>query len=137
MKVLNFTRMMYLILGASIILQLAYAQGGGSTGGNSTGGSSNSTNPQISTLSAEFCSIVNDVRDVIGILALAMFLVGAILYAGGNFMPAAGNIKSSTQGWAMGMIVGGVIGIILVIAGPFILSIIAGFGNGAIPKISC
>ena len=134
---LKHNQMLYFLIIANFFVVAALAQGGGSAGGSSGTGTVNSSQPVISKLSSQFCSIVNDVRDVIGILALAMFLVGAILYAGGNFLPAAGNLKSSTQGWAMGMIIGGAIGIVLVIIAPYILSIIISFSNGTVPAISC
>ncbi len=132
---LKHNQILYFLIVANFLVAAALAQGGGSAGGNT--GTVNSSQPVIVKLSSQFCSIVNDIRDVIGILALAMFLVGAILYAGGNFLPAAGNLKSSTQGWAMGMIIGGAIGIVLVIIAPYILSIIISFSNGTIPPISC
>ncbi|MDE1869472.1 MAG: hypothetical protein KGH71_00605 [Candidatus Micrarchaeota archaeon] len=97
---------------------------GGSSGG--TGGSTS----VVTTLTSQLCGIVNGVRTVIGVIALVMFLVGGTLYAVGHFMPAAGQIKASMQGWAMGMILGGVIGVVLVILAPFIISTILNFGSG-------
>ncbi len=132
------TRLAFLILAIGIAPIAIFAQGGGSTGGGGGGsGTVSSGGPLATQLSAEFCGIVNDIRDVVGIFALAMFLIGAILYAGGNFMPTAGNLKSSTQGWAMGMIIGGVIGIVLVLIAPFILSTIISFSSGSIPNATC
>ncbi len=105
---------------------LAYAQVGGGGGYNQVGG-----------LSAEFCQIVTDVRDVVGVFALAMFLIGGILYAAGHFMPAAGQIRSTTQGWAMGMVIGGIIGLILVIIAPTILGLITSFSGGSVQAATC
>ncbi len=100
------------------------------------------TSPQ-QLLTSQLCGVVEGIRTVIGFIALVMFLVGGVLYAGGHFMPAAGNIKSSMQGWAMGMIVGGVLGIVLVILAPYIVNTIINFssatGNtgGSITSVTC
>lgn len=84
---------------------------------------------QLTNLSSQLCAIVADVRDIIGIFALVLFLIGGVLYAAAHFMPAAGQIRGNLQGWAMGMIIGGVIGLILVIIAPSIVSAIASFSN--------
>ncbi len=109
----RFRILIYAFIALDMFAVLAYAQVNGTQ-----------------LLSQEFCAIVNDIRDVVGVFALAMFLIGGILYAAGHFMPAAGNIRSTTQGWAMGMIIGGIIGLILVIIAPTILQIITSFGAG-------
>jgi hypothetical protein len=85
---------------------------------------------QLVQLSQEFCNIVNDVRTIIGVFALVMFLIGGILYAAGHFLPSTGQVKGTAMGWAMGMIIGGIIGLILVIIAPFVIGQIAAFGNG-------
>ena len=97
------------------------------------GGSSGSV---IQTITSQLCGIVNGVRTTIGVIALVMFLVGGVLYAVGHFLPTAGQIKASIQGWAMGMVLGGVIGVILVIIAPFIIGIVLGFGSG-ISSLQC
>ena len=91
----------------------------------------------VSMLTSILCNVANDVRAVVGIFAFVMFLLGGLLYSAGHFMPAAGNLKSSMQGWAMGMLMGGVIGLILVILAPFIIGTIASFGNGSIAINTC
>ena len=115
----RFRILVYAFIALDMFAVLAYAQVNGTQ-----------------LLSQEFCGIVNDIRDVVGVFALAMFLIGGILYAAGHFMPAAGNIRSTTQGWAMGMIIGGIIGLILVIIAPTLLSIITSFGGYGYNQIS-
>ena len=83
----------------------------------------------IATLTSQLCNIIIGVRTVIGVIALVMFLLGGILYAVGHFMPAAGNVKASMQGWAMGMILGGVIGVILVLVAPFLVGLLLSFNS--------
>lgn len=78
----------------------------------------------------QLCSIVLAVRTIVGVMALTMFLMGAILYSIGHFLPVAGQVKASMQGWSMGMIMGGIIGVILVIIAPFIITTLINFGSG-------
>ncbi len=85
---------------------------------------------QITALSSQLCALVSDIRMIVGVFTLALFLIGGVLYAAAHFMPAAGQIKSNMQGWAMGMIIGGVVGLILVIIAPYIVKAIAGFSAG-------
>jgi hypothetical protein len=87
------------------------------------GGGANAVNALTSTL----CNIIDGVRSIVGIVALAMFLIGGILYAVAHFMPSAGQYKGAIQGWSMGMIIGGVIGIILVILAPIIITAVLSF----------
>ncbi len=86
----------------------------------------------LTGLSSQLCAVVTDVRDIVGVFALVLFLIGGVLYAAAHFMPAAGQIRGNLQGWAMGMIIGGVIGLILVIMAPYVVTTIAGFGNSAV-----
>jgi type IV secretory pathway VirB2 component (pilin) len=83
----------------------------------------------LDTLTSQLCNIITGVRTVIGVIALVMFLIGGILYAVGHFMPAAGNVKASMQGWAMGMILGGVVGVILVLIAPYLVSLLLSFNT--------
>ncbi|MEM0086906.1 MAG: hypothetical protein QW774_02660 [Candidatus Micrarchaeaceae archaeon] len=87
-------------------------------------------------LSSQLCGIVNGVRAIIGIIALVMFLVGGVLYAIAHFLPTAGQVKGSLQGWAMGMIIGGIVGLILVIIAPYIITQVTAF-NSSISAPSC
>jgi hypothetical protein len=73
------------------------------------------------------CSLYNTVHTVIFVIGLALIIIGASLYAGGNILP--GNLKGTAQGYGMGMIVGGVVGVIIAISAPFILQTITGVGS--------
>jgi hypothetical protein len=133
-----YTRLEYLLFALFVlnISAFAFAQAG-SSGGSGPNGGNSVTGNFVSQLTTQFCSLINGVRAVIGVLALLMFLVGAILYAGGHFLPTAGQVKGSAQGWAMGMIIGSLIGVVLFILAPYIISFIVGFGNGQIAAPSC
>ncbi|MGC9099266.1 MAG: hypothetical protein ACP5HW_01820 [Candidatus Micrarchaeia archaeon] len=90
----------------------------------------------LTTVSSAFCSLVSAVRSIIALFAVVMFLIGGVLYAVGHFLPLAGNLKSSVQGWALGIILGGIVGVILVIIAQPIVNMFAGFGNG-LTSVSC
>lgn len=116
-SVLTATLMLYLA-----VMPLAYAQT-----------SANASTSIQSTL----CGIISTISSVIFIIAIFMFVLGAILYGVAHMFPAAGNLKGSTQGWGIGMIVGGIIAIILYLLSSFIITHLAALSsNGVIPSIS-
>lgn len=125
--IMRMTMVLFLLTGVSSVVFAQFNQG--SQGSSSTSSSTGNTSI-VETLTSQLCGIVGGVRTVIGVIALVMFLVGGVLYAVGHFMPAAGQVKASMQGWAMGMILGGVVGVILVILAPFIVTTILNFGSG-------
>jgi hypothetical protein len=61
------------------------------------------------------------------VLGLTLLVLGAALYAGGNIAP--GNLKGTIQGYGMGMIVGGIVGVILAMLAPWVLVIITSNSN--------
>ncbi len=86
------------------------------------------------------CGIIAAIATVIGVLAIFMFVLGGILYAFAHFLPAAGNLKGSMQGWGMGVLMGGIIMIILYVLAPFIVGTILGFStigstNASLPSV--
>lgn len=89
------------------------------------------------SVQSTICGLLAGIASIIGILAIFLFVLGAVLYGVAYLLPAAGNLKGSAQGWGMGMIIGGVIAIILYILSAFIIYKIASFSTGAlIPAIS-
>ncbi len=84
---------------------------------------------QISQAQTQICNVVNGVREIAGFIALILFVIGGLLYAITHFFPVTGNFKAGAQGWAMGMIIGGLIGLVLVIIAPYIVGAIIGFGS--------
>lgn len=82
-------------------------------------------------VSGSLCAIVGQVRAVIGVLALLLFIAGGTMYAAAHLLPAAGNLRGNLQGWSMGMIVGGIVGLILVLLAPSLLNVIASVGGSA------
>ncbi len=73
-------------------------------------------------------TVYNSVENIIFILGLTLMILGGALYAGSHLLPT--QTRGQLQGYGMGMIIGGVVGVIIVIAAPYILNIIApGAGN--------
>ena len=82
-------------------------------------------------LSSELCGIVDNIRAIVGILALALFLIGGVMYAVGHFLPTSLDYRKSLLGWATAMITGGIIGLIVVLLAPFIVGIVTNLGQTA------
>lgn len=91
----------------------------------------------ITQITSTLCAVVNEIRTVIGFLALVLFIIGGVLYAMAHFLPSAGQIKGNMQGWAMGMVMGGIIGIIIVILAPFIVTTVTNFSYYSITAPTC
>ena len=83
----------------------------------------------LSAISAQLCGVVSFVRAIVGVFALMMFLIGGIMYAVAHFLPAAGNIRSNIQGWAMGMIFAAIVALVIFILAEPIIKLISGFGQ--------
>ncbi|MGC9149667.1 MAG: hypothetical protein ACP5FX_00935 [Candidatus Micrarchaeia archaeon] len=86
-----------------------------------------------SQVSSVLCQIVTGIKSVVTVIAVAMFVVGGVLYAVGNLL--TGGMKQSAHGWAQGLIIGGLVGIVLVILAEPIVSTIAKLGG--ITGVSC
>lgn len=70
---------------------------------------------------SELCSIYFTINTILAILALAIVLIGAALYAGGNIMP--GQSRGIIQGYAFGLIFAGVISLIIIGVSVYALSL--------------
>jgi hypothetical protein len=81
-----------------------------------------STNPSP-VVKAQVCSIYNLLNTIVLILALILIMLGAALYAGSGVLPSSA--RGAPQGYAVSMIIGGIIGIAIVVLAPFVLQQIA------------
>jgi hypothetical protein len=82
------------------------------------------------SLTAALCQVFDTVKNVIFLLGLTLMILGGALYAGANIMP--GQSKGSFQGYGMSMIIGGVIGVAIAVAAPFVLNLVVNAGgNGS------
>jgi hypothetical protein len=77
-----------------------------------------------SELSSALCTAVKTIKASVTIIAVAMFVVGGLLYAIGNLL--TGSMKQSAHGWAQSLLIGGIVGIILVILAQPLVNLIAG-----------
>ena len=86
------------------------------------------------------CSVVAGVQEVVGVIAILLFVLGGVMYAIAHMMPSAGQLRGNLQGWSMGMIVGGIVGLILVLLAPGIVGFIvssAAAGGSSVNTASC
>ena len=94
----------------------------------------------LSSLSVTLCGVVTGIRTFIGILAIALFLVGGVLYAVAHFIPTSVEFRKSMQGWSTAMIIGGIIGLIVVVLALPLVQLFESFGSaagGAVIASSC
>lgn len=85
--------------------------------------------PLESSVSQVLCGIVGFIRAIVGVLALALFILGGVLYAVGHFLPAAGQLRVNMQGWAMGLIFAGIVALVLFIIAQPLISTLTGIGS--------
>lgn len=93
------------------------------TGGTGTGVQGGATNA--------LCLVFNTVRNIIFLLGLTLMILGGALYAGANIMPS--QAKGGFQGYGMAMIIGGVVGVAIAVAAPFVLNLLVSTsGTGSV-----
>jgi ABC-type multidrug transport system permease subunit len=74
-----------------------------------------------SSLKSQICTVKYLVYGLLPTVALVMFLLGGLAYAAGQAFGA--ETKARAQNWAMALLVGGVIGVVLVILAPALVSV--------------
>lgn len=84
-----------------------------------------------SALSSTICGIVNGVQNIVGVLALVLFMVGGVMYMISHFIPTSVKFREELQGWSTSMMIGGLIGLIVVIVAPEIVGFFEGVAVGA------
>jgi hypothetical protein len=105
---------------SSYMLSLAASQTGG-------GNTANLTNA--------LCNVAKNVFSVIFVLGLMLMIIGAAMYASAHILP--GQTKGSLQGYGMGMIIGGVVGVILALLANPILSVVIGASGEGLTNAGC
>ncbi|MCL4381334.1 hypothetical protein M1141_03625 [Candidatus Marsarchaeota archaeon] len=120
--ILSFTSLMF----AQSVSQVVGAAGALSSAASAvTSISSGGTSSQGSTaINKVLCNVYSTIMDVVFVLAIVLMVGGGALYAASRILP--GNLKGQLEGYAYGMLLGGVVGIILVILGPDIIKMIVG-----------
>ncbi len=80
-------------------------------------------------INASLCQLKTMIESVIPTVSLIMFLMAGLVYAAGQAFGA--EMKSKAQGWAMSLLVGAIIGLLLTVLAPVFLSIFGGSTYGA------
>ena len=75
------------------------------------------------------CNIFSTIKNVIFILGLTLMVLGGAIYAGSNLMPSQS--RGAFQGYGMAMVIGGIIGVAIAVAAPFILNTVVGSSGSA------
>ncbi len=119
-RIANFARIA--LIAASLLGFFGMIIAQGQTTGSASSGVTNA-----------LCNVFLTVRNVIFLLGLTLMILGAALYAGANMMP--GSQKGGIQGYGMGMIVGGVIGVAIAIASPYILNLLVSSGGAGAQNV--
>lgn len=90
---------------------------------------------QGQAVASEISTICSEIKTVVFVLGLALMILGGALYAGAHVMP--GTTKGQIQGYGMGMLVGGIIGVIIALMAPFILKQIISFSSSGVTAPTC
>jgi uncharacterized membrane protein len=80
-------------------------------------------------ITTALCSIVQAVRNIVGVLALCLFMLGGVMYAVSHFLPTNMEFKKSLSAWSSAMIVGGIIGLVIVLIAQPLVQMITGIGT--------
>lgn len=86
---------------------------------------------QTSQVINALCGIIRGVKTIVGILAIALFLIGGIMYAIAHFLPSSVDMRKSMMSWSTAMITGGIIGLIIVIIASPLVQLVINTGNAA------
>jgi hypothetical protein len=87
------------------------------------------TTGMASNISAALCTFKVLVRGVLPALSLVLFLFAGLAYAAGQVFGS--EMRAKAQGWAMALLVGGIIGIVLAVLAPILVTIFVNAGAGA------
>jgi len=86
-----------------------------------------STSSVASTINQQLIDLVNMLRNIVPVISLGLFVFAGIIYAIGQVFDV--QTRQKAQNWAMAMIVGGIIGIIIVIIAPWLVDFLLGFSG--------
>ncbi|MEM3431569.1 MAG: hypothetical protein QW783_03435 [Candidatus Micrarchaeia archaeon] len=77
------------------------------------------TTTTTNQLENAICAVYNLIKDVLPVMAFVLFVLAGVAYAAGNFFGA--EMRAKATGWAMNMITGAIIALILSAVAPSIL----------------
>ena len=79
------------------------------------------TSSTASQINASLCAIKGLIEQILPTVAFLMLLMAGLVYAAGQAFGA--EMKAKAQGWAMSMLVGAIIGLLLAVLAPTLLGI--------------
>ena len=88
-----------------------------------------------SSIAQRLCDIKTLIVQVIPTIALIMFLLAGLAYAAGQAFGA--ETKAKAQGWAMSLLVGGIVGIIIAVLAPTLVDIFVGMNSVGMSTNPC
>jgi hypothetical protein len=94
-----------------------------------------STSGMASNIAAGLCNFKILVVGILPTLSLILFLFAGLAYAAGQAFGA--ETKAKAQGWAMSLLVGGIIGIFIAVLAPILVSIFVGMSGGSMTTFTC
>ena len=80
-----------------------------------------------SNVNEQLTSLVEMLRNIVPVISLGLFVFAGVIYAIGQVFDV--QTRQKAQGWAMAMIVGGIIGLLIVIVAPWLVSFLLGFSG--------
>ena len=78
-------------------------------------------NALVSPLGTAVCSTYSQINSILFVVALTLMLLGALLYGLSNIIPA--QTRGTIQSYAIGMFLGGVVGVLVASASVYLLSV--------------
>lgn len=86
-----------------------------------------STSKLANNVNEQLVALVEMLRSIVPVIALGLFVFAGIVYAVGQVFDV--QTRQKAQGWAMAMIVGGIIGVLIVIIAPSLVDFLLGFSS--------
>jgi len=75
----------------------------------------------------QLIALVEALRSIVPVIALGLFVFAGIVYAIGQMFDV--QTRQKAQAWAMAMIVGGIIGVLIVLISPWLVDFLLGFSQ--------
>jgi hypothetical protein len=88
-----------------------------------------------SSIRRALCDFQTLVYTVLPTLALIMFLFAGLAYAAGQVFGA--EMRAKAQGWAMSLLVGGILGIFIAVLAPILVDIFTRMSGGTMSYTAC
>ena len=83
-------------------------------------------------ITRELCRVRTMIQQIIPTVALILILLAGLVYAAGQTFGA--EMKAKAQGWAMSLLVGGIMGLVLAALAPFLVDVFASMGGMSPPN---